>query len=198
MLLLGALAVFWALGPGAFTGALAYVGLQAAYTLLLKRVALLDVLVIAGGFVIRVAVGAAAIGVPVSQWLYLCTFLLALFLGLGKRRAELVALEDGAGAHRANLETLSVTLLDQLLSISACAAIVCYALYTLSPETIAKFHTDALKFTLPSVVYGLFRYLYLVHTKREGESPEKLLLGDKPTWVNLLVFGAIAGAALYL
>src|SRR5690606_23004701 len=162
-----ALGGFFALGLPTLYAALGYVGLQIAYTGVLKRMVIVDVIAIAIGFVIRVASGAVAISVPIANWLYLCTFLLALLLGFSKRRSELVVLEETASAHRANLADLSVPLLDQLIAAVTASTIVCYALYTMSEETIRRFGTDGLKFTIPCVVYGIFRYLYLIYRKGE-------------------------------
>lgn len=192
-----ALGSFWLLGRAAFFAAAGYLGLQVAYTALLKRLVIVDVLSIALGFVVRVASGALAIAVPISNWLYLCAFLLALFLGFSKRRAELTLLQDSAGAHRQSLADLSLPLLDQLISVVTAATIVSYALYTMSEETLRKFGTDALKFTIPCVVYGIFRYLYLIYRRGEGESPEKILLSDVPLLVDIVVFMGIVGAVLY-
>ncbi|MBI5545430.1 MAG: decaprenyl-phosphate phosphoribosyltransferase, partial [Deltaproteobacteria bacterium] len=182
----------------AFYGALGYLALQAAYTVVLKRLVILDVIAISIGFVIRVASGALAIGVPISSWLYICTFLLALFLGFSKRRAELVLLDKHAAGHRANLAELSLPLLDQLISVVAASTVVSYALYTMSEETVRKFGTDNLKLTIPCVVYGIFRYLFLIYRKGEGGSPERLLLSDVPLIATIVVFSAIVGAVLYL
>ena len=192
------LVAFWWLGLPAFFGALGYLGLQVAYTGLLKRLVILDVFAIGAGFVVRVATGALAISVPISNWLYLCTFLLSLFLGFSKRRAELALLDDGAGAHRANLSELSLPLLDQLISVVTASTVVCYALYTMSEDTVAKFGTDNLKFTIPCVVYGIFRYLFLIYRRNEGGSPEKLLLTDVPLLLDIGLFTAIVGVVLYL
>lgn len=176
---------------------LSYVGLQIAYTLRLKQLAILDVMMIAVGFVIRVVAGAEAIAVPVSNWLYLCTLCLALFLGFCKRRHELLLLEGGATAHRANLADYSTPLLDQLISVTTAMTLVSYALYTMSSETIAKFGTDNLKLTIPFVFYGVFRYLFLVYKKSQGGSPEKILLADNPTRWNVILYLVVVVAVLY-
>ncbi|HUB09622.1 MAG TPA: decaprenyl-phosphate phosphoribosyltransferase, partial [Myxococcales bacterium] len=143
--------------------AAAYLLLQLGYSLFLKHLVLIDVFAIAAGFVLRVVAGGLAIAVPLSNWLYLCTLLLALFLALAKRRAELATLEGEAEAHRKNLALYSVPLLDQLIGVVSACTILAYSLYTLAPETVQKFGTDGLKFTIPCVIFGLFRYLFLIH-----------------------------------
>ena len=174
-----------------------YLLLQALYTSVLKQMVLLDIMAIALGFILRVVAGAVAIDVVVSNWLFLCTLLLALFLGFAKRRAELSALEDNAGAHRASLADYTVPLLDQMMSICAACCILAYGLYTTSKETVEHVGSDRLKFTVPFVVYAIFRYLFLVHKRGAGGSPEKVLLGDAPFFVSILMFLAVAGWALY-
>ncbi len=176
----------------------AYLGLQVLYTWVLKKAVILDVMAIALGFILRVVAGAVAINVQVSNWLFLCTLLLAVFLGFAKRRHELSSLEGGAGAHRANLEDYSLPMLDQMMSISAASTILAYGLYTVSAETVEHVGTDRLKFTVPLVVYGVFRYLFLVHKRGAGGSPEKVLLSDAPLLVDIGLFVAIAAWALYL
>jgi 4-hydroxybenzoate polyprenyltransferase len=194
----GALALGWPLGPE-FLGVLgAYLALQALYTWALKRLVILDVMAIALGFILRVVAGAVAIDVVVSNWLFLCTLLGAFFLGFAKRRAELSSLEDNATAHRSNLADYSVGLLDQMMSISASSTILAYGLYTVSKETVEHVGSDHLKFTVPCVVYGVFRYLFLVHKRGAGGATEKVLLGDRPLQLDIAVFLAIAGWALYL
>jgi 4-hydroxybenzoate polyprenyltransferase len=174
-----------------------YLLLQALYTSVLKQMVLLDIMAIALGFILRVVAGAVAIDVVVSNWLFLCTLLLALFLGFAKRRAELSALEDNAGAHRASLADYTVPLLDQMMSICAACCILAYGLYTTSKETVDHVGSDRLKFTVPFVVYAIFRYLFLVHKRGAGGSPEKVLLGDAPFFVSILMFLGVAGWALY-
>ena len=173
-----------------------YIGLQMLYTFGVKRLVILDVMAIALGFIIRVVAGAVAIDVVVSNWLFLCTLLGAVFLGFAKRRAELSSLED-ASAHRANLADYSLPMLDQMMSIAAAACILGYGLYTVSPETVARVGTDHLKFTVPCAVYAVFRYLFLVHKRGAGGSPEKVLLSDAPLLIDIALFLAIAGWALY-
>jgi 4-hydroxybenzoate polyprenyltransferase len=192
-----ALGTFFVLGEAPLYAALAYLALQIVYTGVLKRLVIVDVIAIAVGFVLRVATGALTVGVPISNWLYLCTFLLALFLGFSKRRHELVLLERQAGSHRESLSELSVPLLDQIISVVTASTVLSYALYTMSDDTVRKFGTDGLKFTIPCVVYGIFRYLYLIYRKGEGGSPEKLLLSDGPLLVDILLFAAMVCAVLY-
>jgi 4-hydroxybenzoate polyprenyltransferase len=188
---------FW-LAPRFGIVALAYLVLQVLYSTWLKHLVLLDVFAIAAGFVLRVVAGAVVIAVPISNWLYLCTLLLALFLACAKRRAELLAFGDGDPAHhRRSLAHYSVGLLDQMIGILAACTILAYSLYTLSSETQAKFGTDSLKYTIPFVIFGLFRYLYLVHQRNQGESPEKVLLTDIPLLLDIGVFLGVVVVVLY-
>ena len=159
---------------------LIYVSLVVAYSRVLKHLIILDVLTIAGGFVLRAVGGAVAVSVPISQWLLVCTILLALFLGLSKRRHEVMLLGADAGSHRQTLAHYSAALLDQLITIVAAATLVGYALYTAEPETVEKFGTDRLTWTFPFPIYGIFRYLYLVHRHEGGGSPTEMLLRDRP------------------
>lgn len=188
--------VAWWLGPAFAVVLGGYVALQALYTGGLKRLVLLDIMAIALGFILRVVAGAEAIDVVVSNWLFLCTLLGALFLGFAKRRAELSSLEDAA-AHRASLADYTVPLLDQMMSICAACCILAYGLYTVSKETVDHVGSDRLKFTVPFVVYGVFRYLFLVHKRGAGGAPEKVLLGDAPLQVDIALFLGVAGWALY-
>ena len=188
---------FW-LAPRFGIVALAYLLLQIAYSLWLKNLVLLDVFTIAAGFVLRVVAGAVVIAVPISNWLYLCTLLLALFLACAKRRAELLGVGEGDPAQqRRSLAHYSIDLLDQMLAILAACTILAYALYTLSSETQAKFGTDALKYTIPFVIFGIFRYLYLVHQRNQGESPEKVLLTDAPLLIDIAAFLSVVLLVLY-
>ena len=172
-------AAFW-LRP-LFGGiAASYVVLLALYSGQLKHIVILDVLTIAIGFVLRAAAGAVAVDVPISHWLYVLTILLALFLALSKRRHELVLLADGATSHRRILEEYSPYLLDQMIAVVTASTIVAYAFYTVSPETVQRLGTDRLILTLPFPLYGIFRYLYLVHLKEGGGSPSDMLLTDRP------------------
>ena len=181
---------FAALGAG-------YLVLQLAYTSVLKHHVILDVLSVAAGFVLRVLAGAVAIDVPVSGWLFLCALLLALFLGLAKRRQELVSLKEAATDHRPALGEYSLPLLDQMLATVAGMCILAYGLYTVAPDTVAKVGSDRLKWTLPFVLYGIFRYLYLVHRRDVTGSPERVLFSDVPTIVNLVLYAAAVVAVLY-
>jgi 4-hydroxybenzoate polyprenyltransferase len=191
------LGIGFTLGPWFFACAVAYLALQVAYTLRLKRVVVLDVFAIAAGFVIRVIAGAEAVQVPVSNWLFLCTILLSLFLALSKRRAELTLLAGQAGLHRDILAEYTVPMVDQLLTVVSACTVLAYALYTLAPDTLQRFGTDRLKYTVPFVLFGLFRYHYLVHRQDAGGHPERVLLGDRPTQWNLVLYLAIVVWAVY-
>jgi 4-hydroxybenzoate polyprenyltransferase len=179
---LGAIALaaaFWLRVPFGILAAV-YLALLALYSGVLKHMVIIDVLTVAVGFVIRVAAGAVVIAVPISPWLYVLTILLALFLVLSKRRHELVLLADRATGHRKILEEYSPYLLDQMISVVTASTLVAYAIYTVSPDTIEKFHTNLLGLTLPFPLYGIFRYLYLVHQKEGGGSPSEMLANDRP------------------
>jgi 4-hydroxybenzoate polyprenyltransferase len=176
--------------------AVAYLMLQICYSAWLKHIVIIDVFSIAAGFLLRVAAGAVAIEVTFSTWLFFCATLLALFLALSKRRHELVLLEDSAGEHRRILDEYSTGLLDQMISIVTTATLIVYILYTVSAETVAKFGSDKLKYTIPFVLYGIFRYLYLVYQKNEGGSPEKALLNDMPILFTVVLYGLSVCALL--
>ena len=186
-----ALALAGVLGLVSVAFLLAFAGLQAAYSFSLKHVVLLDVLVIGSLFVIRAAAGAAAVGVRISPWLLLCTALLALFLALAKRRGELVLVGAQHTPGRPALEGYSLELVDQLVAIVAASTVIAYSLYTLTARD-----SKALLATVPFVIFGLFRYLLLVHRDDIGEEPEQVLLTDVP--IILAVAGWIATAAAIL
>ena len=193
----GSLALSYALSPEFFAAALVYFILQTAYSLGLKHIVILELFVIAAGFVLRVVAGGLIIDVALSPWLLICTFLLALFLAMSKRRHELVLLEDDAPAHRPILKEYSPLLLDQMISVVTASTVVAYCLYTISDETVAKFGTTNLIFTVPFVIYGIFRYLYLVHQKNLGGSPEALILKDRPLLMTLILWIAVSAIILY-
>ena len=186
-----ALALVAALGPVSVAFLLAFAALQAGYTLALKHIVLLDVLAIGALFVIRAAAGAAAVDVRISPWLLLCTALLALFLALAKRRGELVLVGAGRTPGRPVLDGYSLELVDQLTAIVASATVIAYAIYTLTGN-----HSRVLLATVPFVVFGVFRYLLLVHRDDVGEEPEQVLLTDVP--IILAVAGWIVSAAAIL
>ncbi len=174
-----------------------YAVIEILYSTTLKNVVILDLFCIAAGFFLRVLSGAAVIDVPISSWLVICTIFLSLFLGLAKRRSELVLLNENAVNHRRVLSDYSLSYLDQMIMIVTASTILAYALYTLAPETRMKFHDRHLEFTIIFVVYGVFRYLYLVYQKHEGGAPEKVLISDKPMLVNLVLYLAAALLIVY-
>ncbi len=176
------------LGLGFLFFAGAYFVNNLAYSTFMKHVVIVDVMSIAFGFVLRVLAGAAVIGVPATPWLLMCTVLLALFLGFAKRRYELVLLHDEADNHRKVLLQYSPYFLDQLIMIVGAAVVMSYALYTMSAETVAHFGTTGLIYTVPFVLYGIFRYLYLVHQKEEGGNPTRVLLTDTPLIVDIILW----------
>jgi hypothetical protein len=197
VLALGVLAAAYALRP-LFAGvALTYVLLQFLYTGALKHMVILDVIALATGFVLRAAGGAVAIDVPISHWLLILIMLLALFLALSKRRHELVLLADGAGGHRPILQEYSPYLLDQMIGVVTASTLVSYVVYTVSPETVQKFHTDSLGLTLVFPLYGIFRYLYLVHQKEGGGSPSDLLQNDRPLLACVALWAVSVAAIIY-
>ena len=187
------LAISWPLAAVA----LAYAVLLTCYSAWLKHVVIVDVLVVAIGFVLRAVGGAVAIGVEISGWLLICTILLALFLALGKRRHEYLALGGEADRHRPILAEYSAGLLDQMIAVVTASTVTAYALYTMSLETVAKFHTHLLPATLPFVLYGIFRYLYLLYRKELGGNPSELFLNDAPLLVNTFLWFVVVLAIVY-
>lgn len=168
-----------------------------SYSLKLKDFVILDVILIASGFVLRAVSGAVLIGVEVSEWLVLCTSMVALLLGFGKRRHELVLLDETAGNHRASLSDYSVEFLNSIMNICAGAAVVMYALYTHADDTLARVGSHGMLLTIPFVVYGVFRYLFLIHKRQAGGDPVQILFGDRPTFINLLLWILTAGLVIY-
>ena len=165
--------------PFALCAAL-YLALNILYSFRLKEIVILDVLSVSLGFVLRAVAGGKAIGVEVSDWLLVCTLLLALFLALAKRRHELVSLTTSATGHRKILAEYSPYLLDQMISVVTASCLTAYAFYTMAPDTVQKYRTERLAWTIPFVIYGIFRYLYLVHQKEKGGSPTDILVTDRP------------------
>ena len=168
------------LNPDFLFVAVIFIAVNVFYTLFLKDIVILDAMTLALSFVVRAYAGAAAIQVPVSKWMLINTLLLALFLGFGKRRHELVLLDNDAHTHRKSLSNYSPYLLDQLIGVTTASVVVMYMLYTFSVEVSQKLGTENLYMTIPFVVYGIFRYLYLIHRKSEGGSPTRVMFADKP------------------
>ncbi|HEU4437781.1 MAG TPA: decaprenyl-phosphate phosphoribosyltransferase [Methylomirabilota bacterium] len=188
VMLVGSLVAAYALSVRFGLVATAYAALLTTYSVWLKHVVILDVLTVAAGFVLRAVAGAAAIAVQISGWLVICTILVALFLALGKRRHEYLTLHGDAAAHRPILAEYSASFLDQMVAVVTASTVTAYALYTMSPETVAKFHTRWLPVTLPFVLYGIFRYLYLLYRRELGGNPSDLLLSDRALLVNTVLW----------
>jgi 4-hydroxybenzoate polyprenyltransferase len=185
------------LSPAFFVVLLVYFLLIVAYSLWLKHFAILDVLVIAAGFVLRVHAGVTLITVErFSPWLYVLTTLFALYIGFGKRRSELALLSHGAGAHRKVLDGYTLPLLDQYITIVSGTTIVVYALYTFFAPNVPANHTMML--TIPFVIYGIFRYLYLIQVSHAAGAPEEVLLSDRPLQITALLWGLAVMAVFYL
>jgi 4-hydroxybenzoate polyprenyltransferase len=190
-----ALAVAFAISSY-FAGLIAgYMLLNVLYSLYLKHEVIIDVFSISAGFVMRAAGGAVVLAVPISPWLYVCTVVLALFVGFGKRRHELMLLEDSAGGHRKNLDDYSAPLLDQFIVVTAGATIMAYSLYTFVADNLPENHL--MMITIPFVLYGIFRYLYLVHERQEGGAPEQLILSDRPLLMSVFFWGVASVVIIY-
>jgi len=175
-----------------------YIAMSAAYSLGLKRIVIIDVMIVAVGFMLRAIAGGAALDVEISPWLVICTIFLALFLALGKRRHELVFMRQDAGAHRSVLAEYNPPLLDQMIAIVTTSTVIVYVLYTTSPSVQERLGTTRLFITIPFVVYGIFRYLYLVHTQEQGGSPSRVLFSDVPLVMDVLLWFAAVCTVLYL
>ncbi len=172
-----------------------YLILMTAYTFVLKHLVIVDVFAISAGFVLRAAGGAVVLDIPISPWLYVCTALLSLFIGFGKRRHELLLLESSAGAHRRNLDEYSPVLLDQFITITAAATIMAYSLYTFVATNLPDNHSMML--TIPFVMYAILRYLFLIHRRDGGGSPEQALLTDFPLLGCITLWGIVSVAIVY-
>lgn len=198
----GALALAWLAGDRGWGVVLVvggYIALNFAYSVWLKHLVLIDAFCIATGFLLRVHAGGLAAQAPVSHWLLLCTLFLALFLALCKRRAEIELLGEERGNHRANLREYTVGFLDQLVTVLAAVTIVNYTMYTVADETVEKFHSTNLVWSVPFVVFGIARYMFLVQTSRGGGNPTRVLLGgDLMFALNALLWAAVVACALFL
>jgi 4-hydroxybenzoate polyprenyltransferase len=197
--LFGAIALLSALALGIpfLLVSVAYLALLGLYSGPLKHIVIIDVLTIAVGFVLRAVAGAVAVDVEISHWLLVCTILLALFISLAKRRHELLLLADGAASHRPILGEYSPYLLDQMISVVTASTLIAYVFYTISPETEQKFGTAWLGLTIPFPLYGIFRYLYLVHQRKGGGSPAELLLTDRPLLICVTLWAVVVALIIY-
>jgi 4-hydroxybenzoate polyprenyltransferase len=187
ILLLCGFIASWILRPQFSLVIALYLALMISYSYVLKQLVILDVFAISAGFLLRAAGGAVALDVPISPWLYVCTMLLALFVGFGKRRSELVLLETQASRHRANLDLYTLPMLDQIIGILASATIMAYSLYTF--DAVAVPDNKSMMLTIPFVIYAVFRYLYLIHRHNLGGSPETLLFSDRPFLLCIVGWG---------
>ncbi len=197
ILIAGAIAASTFLGRTFTLVAATYVALQLLYSSSLKHIVIIDVLTLAIGFVLRAVAGAIAVRVEISHWLLVCTVLLALFIGLAKRRHEIVLLAGDAPTHRPILGEYSPYLLDQMIAVVTASTLIAYIFYTVSPETQAKFGTPWLGLTIPFPLYGIFRYLYLVHRREGGGSPSELLLTDRPLLLCVALWAASVAVIIY-
>jgi 4-hydroxybenzoate polyprenyltransferase len=193
----GALAAAYAIGPAFAAVAVSYLALQILYSFQLKHIVIIDVLTLAVGFVLRAVGGAVAVRVEIGHWLLVCTILLALFIALAKRRHELVLLAGDAAAHRPILGEYSAYLLDQMIGVVTASTLISYVFYTISPETQVKFGTAWLGLTIPFPLYGIFRYLYLVHQREGGGSPADLLLTDRPLLACVALWALTVALIIY-
>jgi 4-hydroxybenzoate polyprenyltransferase len=197
-LLVGASAAGFLLSVPFGLVAAAYAVLLTVYSAGLKHVVIVDALIIAGGFVLRAVAGVIVLDIDLSYWLVLCTILLALFLTFGKRRHELLALEAGATGHRPILSEYSPQLLDQMIAVVTASTLMAYALYTMAPETHMRLGTTRLPLTIPFVLYGIFRYLYLLYRRDLGGNPSEHLLTDRALLVDVALWGVTVVLILYV
>ena len=180
------------LGWHFFTVLAIYLALNQLYSAGLKHTVILDVMIVSLGFVLRVLAGGAAVHVQVSAWLLLCTFFIALFLAFSKRRHELILLAEDASGQRPVLSHYSPEFLDQMINVVTASTVVAYAMYAISPETVEKFHTQHLIYTIPMVLFGIFRYLYLIYQKHTNRNPTEAILRDPPFLINMLIWALAA------
>ncbi len=195
--LVAGLAAAWFIGKMFLLVAAGFIVLNFLYTVWLKNLVIVDAMSIGFSFILRAFAGAVAIDVPASTWLLINTLFLALFLAFGKRRHELLLLEDNATSHRKILDKYSPYLLDQLIAVVTPSVVVMYMLYSFSTEVSTKLGTDKLFFTIPFVVYGVFRYLYLIHKEERGGSPTKVLISDMPILVTVVLWLLTVIVVLY-
>jgi 4-hydroxybenzoate polyprenyltransferase len=174
-----------------------YFVLNVLYTLWLKHMVILDVMSIAISFVLRVEAGSTATGIEISRWLLLCTIFLALFLAFSKRRHEITLLAHEASGQRPVLDHYSPAFLDQMINVVTASSVVSYALYCVAPETVDKYHTQDLVFTIPLVLYGIFRYLYLMYQRPGERNPTEAILRDAPFLINILLWGLVVVWIVY-
>lgn len=199
----GAVFLSWPTGEGGFDYRFivllaVYLGINLAYSSFLKKIVILDVMAVSSGYVLRVMAGAVAIDVEVSHWLLLCTTFLALFLIFSKRRHEIVLLGEGAAEHRAVLGHYSAAFLDQMINVVTASTVVSFALYAVDDHTVARFGSDALVYTLPLVLYGIFRYLYLIYQRDDIADPTVALLRDPAMIVDVVLWGAAVLVIVYI
>jgi 4-hydroxybenzoate polyprenyltransferase len=184
--------------PPAFAAVLGvYLSLNLAYSFGLKRIVILDVMIVAIGFVLRAIAGAVVIRVDTSPWLILCTLLLALLVGLGKRHHELSVLEADAANHRTALQDYTHESLSLMMGIAGAAAVVSYALYTMAEETIARYNSRHLLYTVPFVIFGVFRYLHIVLLRRDAGDPARTFMKDRPTLLNVVLWAVAVCLIIY-
>jgi len=191
------LGIGWSLNTKTLIVLALYGTMNLGYSIRLKHIVLLDVFIIAVGFLLRVTAGAFAIEVHVSPWLLICTFFIALFLAFCKRRHELVSLGEEAANHRGILAEYSTPFIDKMISALASMTVMSYALYTIDPRVALNLNTDALIITLPIVLLGVFRYLYLVHQKQQGGSPTDIVLRDRSIQGIVILYTAIVVSCIY-
>ncbi len=198
LLVAGGVALCAWLSPWLLAVGLVYAAFSYAYSLALKHVVILDVMILAFGYTLRAVAGAVVIDVEISHWLLICSLLLALFLGFCKRRQELTSLDSDAATHRAVLASYSERFLDQMIAVVTASTVISYLLYAFDPRVAAKLGTPYLGMTTPFVLYGIFRYFYMVHQRGEGGRPTREVLTDLPLLVNVVLYGIAVVVILYV